>query len=354
MPRVDKFWDNKTQREQARYALKKEEGRCLSQLTREEKVALRERMRERESETVARHGNNTTPPVFFERDQVYLDEFLGDYAEQTRARVLRKLECFYKFISANSEYNSIMDIPARSFREFFRLVDSWDIRKTSKAKYRTALKRLVFHILYDWLGEGREIRRNYDIIFSTQNFKFKEGGTLLRGRPLSRDDVLECISYFRRTSFKYFVLISLLAYSGMRIGGLISLRVRDINLTDRSLSVREKRTTSSSGKNIYFFPRKFTITIRSYIAEKNLGRDDRICDVTDKTIRARMKRWRDDVHPHLFRDAINTRWEESGMPTPVREMLLNQRPTGTNARHYLKKYRDVGALREVYDRFFPY
>ena len=46
-----------------------------------------------------------------------------------------------------------------------------------------------------------------------------------------------------------------------------------------------------------------------------------------------------DVNPHLFRDAINTNWvENSLLDEGIRAILLNQKPSGINAGHFLKWY----------------
>ena len=45
------------------------------------------------------------------------------------------------------------------------------------------------------------------------------------------------------------------------------------------------------------------------------------------------------VNPHLFRDAINTHWVDRGLlDAGIRAILLNQKPSGINPSHYLKKY----------------
>ena len=60
------------------------------------------------------------------------------------------------------------------------------------------------------------------------------------------------------------------------------------------------------------------------------------------------------THPHAFRDAINTRWQEMGMEEALRAILLNQQPSGINCKHYLKKYRSWTERVALYDQYFPY
>ena len=45
------------------------------------------------------------------------------------------------------------------------------------------------------------------------------------------------------------------------------------------------------------------------------------------------------VNSHLFLDALNTHWVENGLlDAGIRAILLNQKPSGINAGHYIKAY----------------
>ena len=77
-------------------------------------------------------------------------------------------------------------------------------------------------------------------------------------------------------------------------------------------------------------------------------------------MRTQLRHWKiRHVNPHLFRDALNSRWVEKGLlDVGIRSILLNQTPSGINSAHYLKKYTQndkSGQKRlEPYDKYFPY
>lgn len=165
-----------------------------------------------------------------------------------------------------------------------------------------------------------------------------------------------------------YVLVSLLAYSGCRVGGLCTLKVEDIEFENCTFQTQEKAVGGSTGWNRYYFPQKFKLHLESYLLEYDLlkptGKEDikdnRLFPIETKSVRELLYKYpKRHVNPHLFRDAINTHWVEIGLlDAGIRAILLNQKPSGINAGHYLKTYTQndkSGKKRwEMYDRYFPY
>jgi integrase len=136
-----------------------------------------------------------------------------------------------------------------------------------------------------------------------------------------------------------YIMISLLAYSGCRVGGICALKIKDIDINNRIFQTQEKPTSGSTGWNMYFFPHKFKLHLESYLVQIEYENpdQDRLFPIQTKTVRKVLSGHQvRQINPHLFRDAINTHWVDRGLlDAGIRAILLNQKPSGINATPYL-------------------
>jgi integrase len=247
-------------------------------------------------------------------------------------------------------------VTAAQFREFFMVVDGWDIQRCVKEKYRTGIKRYLEWIIMPLMAEDKAPARNYDMIFKDRYYQFKEGGHPREEEPFTKQDVLDCLNFFRNRNERDYIMFTLDAYTGMRVGGLVSIRIQDIDFVERRIQTREKRTKATAGNNSYVIPLKFVNTLKAYVMQIRalFPQQELLFPIDVRTVNKQLKLWRASAHPHLFRDALNTRWQELNLDKDMREILLNQKPTSVNAKAYLKKYRSWPAHRLLYDNAFPY
>lgn len=302
--------------------------------------------------------NGMTPKVCLSKDQHYLDTYIASKrSNYTKLKVSQTLHYFYNFlIQTHPETNSILNVDAHQFREYFQSINEVPVRKASKDIYKQNLKAYIFWILMPLMSEGKLPKLNYEMIFSPRFFKFIESSLPKNESPFSREDVLDCLRFFYGRNYRDYTMFSLLAYSGMRVGGVTALKIEDIHLEDRYIITQEKPTGNSPGINTYFIPKKFQTDLKAYILEVTAKNptQERLFPIEPKSVRHQLKKWRPSAHPHLFRDAINTRWFELGLEESLRALLLSQTPHFVNSIHYLKKYQTLEAKREIYDRYFPY
>lgn len=295
--------------------------------------------------------------LFFKTDIKEARDYLAQFqAPSTERKERNKLTEFYVWCNERGyKYHTILDIEARIFKEYFRHIDTLDIQITAKARYIIPLKKFIDHLIIPQIiEEEAKITRNYNLIFSRRFHKFKMGGKTRNNPVLNKEDVLECIQFFRDRNFRDYILFSLIAYTGMRTIGVINLQVKNIDFGDRILKTQEKRTKVSKGDNAYIIPQKFVIPLKSFIIERDLQLEDHVFDISSKNIRKQLKKWRPQAHPHQFRDTLNTLWFEMKLEKDLRMILLNQNP-GMNVLHYVKKYqKDLHARRDLYDQYFPY
>jgi integrase len=161
------------------------------------------------------------------KDQAWLEGYVRTKrSKYTKIHVNADLQRFYDFIIENyPAVKSILEVNPLQFRAYFEHIDQRPVRKNVKNKWRTNLKAFIFWIISPELAQGNLPKINYEMIFSNKYYSFRESSGPREEDPLTREDVLECLHFYQGRNFRDFVLFSLLAYTGMRIGGLISLQI---------------------------------------------------------------------------------------------------------------------------------
>jgi integrase len=306
--------------------------------------------------------HSPTPRNCLELDQLYLDGYVqSKKSDSTQRKVRQNLYFFYNFIiDSYPSIKSILEVDPLMFRAFFTHLENQSLQKVGKNKYRQNLKAYIYWIISPDLALGIIPKINYELVFSQKFHKFTQTTPAKDDIVLSREDIFNCLKFFQGRNFRDYIMFSLLAFTGMRVGGLVSILIDDIDLHERRLKSQEKPTEDNLGLNEYFFPKSFIWDLEAYIMEikAKYPNQTQLFPITEKAVRIQLRNWNNLAHPHLFRDAINTRRFEMGlMDDALRGILLNQSPNGKsiNSRHYLKKYlKSWEARRELYDQYFPY
>lgn len=297
--------------------------------------------------------------AIFEKDRSEFQTFMeSQHNAATRRRKIQQIAYFYEWLKIkNHEIKSILDVDPLIFRDYFQYIEkSVDAQFSIKSKYRSVLKQFILWIMVPKLARGEKSRFDYSIVFAPNYVELTDSGFTRTVEPLSKNDILDCINFFRTRNERDYIVVCLLAYTGMRIGGLVNIEIKNIDFTTRCINTKEKRTKANTGDNRYAFPKFFAESLKAYVFQYQLMRPNEIYlfPVTTKNLRQQLKKWRKEIHPHLFRDALNSRWADLGMDEGLRSIILNQKPTGVNAQHYLKELKSWNKRLEYYDRFFPY
>lgn len=189
-------------------------------------------------------------------------------------------------------------------------------------------------------------------IFSDDFYKFKETGTKREILYLTPEDIKIFIQELKHKPEDY-IFFGTILFSGCRIGGLCALLIKNINWEKGTFQTQEKPTAASSGFNTYYLPKFFMDDLYHFIQSNNLSSNDYLVDVTDKAIRHRLKKYREDWWPHLLRHTLRTCWAQKGMKPIIAKYLLNHEPE-TVDETYQQSLNNPGELRKEYDRCFPY
>lgn len=178
--------------------------------------------------------------------------------------------------------------------------------------------------------------------------KQKKPRRLIRAYLLE-SEVKEIITYCRTPREK--AIIFTLAYSGIRLRELHSLRISDINSTERSILVRDGK---GSQDRIVYIPQICIDILQQFISNKLP--DDRIFRGQPSVLRRTVKRIarrtsiRKNVYPHLFRHSLAMNMLTHGCNLLSIQQQLGHRHIETTL-IYLHSTPEF--LRSSYDKYCP-
>lgn len=298
-------------------------------------------------------------------DEAFL-KTVGSESYQGTAKV--KIRFFFTWINKfHPEITDILAIPGNIFQEYFVFIDN----KKQQAQGKKRTRKILFKYI-NWYRRTINIPRSalkydYDDIFDEDAYTFKETGTHRDETPLTMEWVVDCLRYWRTRSYEDYIFFSLLAYSAMRIQAATKIELAKIDLVERKIVTNDKITKWFGKENAYIIPKSFVVKLESFIEEIRLTRPNQktLFRYIPAIYRRHIKEWADnvkqrkgwniDMHPHLFRDAINTFFKENGLVLEEdRCLILIQMPKGVNPQVYLKRMKDFEFRRNLYDRYFPF
>jgi len=157
-----------------------------------------------------------------------------------------------------------------------------------------------------------------------------------------------------RHAERNYLIVLMLACTGMRTTGITSIRLCDIDSAHCLVHNQEKETLYH-GKNTYFFPEPVLPLLRYFLTLYDIrDPDERVFATTEKSIRLIAKTFDAAWKPRFFRKNINDLWALTGVPEILRCRFLNQVPRSVNEKHYLPLYTDPRFLMVHYHHYFPY
>lgn len=243
--------------------------------------------------------------------------------------------------------------------EIAKYIDSKEVAVLTKRFYLLALEKVL-----DKSIKSKDEKKN--LLEYIQSYRTKMHNTSIESKDeefATINQIENILTLLKPNQWKeindshvFYIEFALLALSGMRIGGLCVLKKDDIQITGRTLEVQEK-ATKYNRINRYFFPIGFTTELNSYMEEIDSDYIIPRLDARNEiSIRTRIYGHYTNIglNPHKLRDAINSSWASLGMDESACALMLNQNPTGVNAKHYKRKFKSAPVKRFFYDKFFPY
>ena len=224
-----------------------------------------------------------------------------------------------------------------------------------KTTHRYCLQQLLRQALI--MSEREREFARYEILFSDEFYSFQDNSESKTRVFLKKDDIFNIIDFFKQRHSKHrlrdYLIFSTLAFSGCRLKPMRLLKVKNIDIKSGSFRSLDK-SRGGHQFSTYFLPVPFLKEINEYIRLKHLNSDDLLFSVKNRQVLRLIKLVNCEYHPHLLRDAFNSRLALAGCPEFIRTRLLNQKSKSTNIASYTRVLDDPKNLYVAYMRFFPY
>jgi len=302
----------------------------------------------------------------------YCAEFLNEYADSTKSRVFHRIVEF-ALCCRNNLKKEILNVNSKESLIYFTQINEKPIKKNTKQRYYYFIDH-YFNFVEDWKKgiEGDDTFKNP--LPSMKLCQFK--GTNLtnydlemnyRGPDLKSIERILTHIYYVVEDYRIFLAISLIIYSGARIGEVCKIDIRLFNLKERWFKTKVKSRLAERW-GWYFFPKFFIPVIEDYIEKRNndfpdstyLFQGKRSDHLSPRTIQYHLQNAKESlglniyINSHAFRDFLNTKRADMGLDRDKRKFLLNQKVGDVNPESYMKKYKNLINLRNIYDNFNPY
>ena len=180
---------------------------------------------------------------------------------------------------------------------------------------------------------------------------------------LTLNEVKQILRYLKKTHFKYYLMIRILAESGTRKGGLRNLDHDKVNLEMRYIDTIEK-----TGRVIYYISPQLRDYLKFYLEErkkidtkeKALFLSTQLKRYSDRPINVYLKKVvqklgiKKAITCQVFRRSLNYFRFEMGCSDTILRILLCQHVDSVNFNNYISKNLDYNKFLEYYDEWNPY
>ena len=178
---------------------------------------------------------------------------------------------------------------------------------------------------------------------------------------MTKEEVKRILNHNYRYNYQYYIILRILAETGMRIGEFLSINVEDVNVEKRLV-----KTKGKTGRKVYYYSRGLAKHLGIYLKERELKN----CECKALFLSTLRHRYQDTtitryihkcverlgiekrISAHTFRRTLNTLRKKMGCPNEDRRILLCHKVTDVNFQCYVKlNYEDYINL---YDKWNPY
>lgn len=280
----------------------------------------------------------------------------------------------------NTINKKISKITVFDIMEYFETsLDKKNIKKSTKNTIRYTLKSFFNYVKKQYLKEGKEYTNpvpERDLFEFSQKAEDIKRQSTYKLPILSMDELEQIKEYFEKNEklFKKkkitrnYLLFLIAIFTGARISEVRTLRVNDINITERYLEsgfIKDARKTTlrSEESLLFFFPEYLIEPLKEYLKIRKFNSEflfyspmnptkplsHELCQVICKKISKKLGfkfTW------HYFRKTMITERIKMGCPEGLSEVLSNHVGTSVEWESYIKL--SIEKRREKYDEFFPY
>lgn len=299
----------------------------------------------------------------------YLEFFLDNYSKSSVRRVYLQLVPLALYCQQFNK--NILEAKGPDILRYFKnIIDKKPISKQSKRTIRYFISA-YYNYVKNYKEQMEEERFHYPVP-SVKIWDFSLGKKISlverdMGQTLPTMEIVEKMLYhiyFTKPKW-LFIVTSMIVYGAPRVSEIAHLELKNLDLKNRWFITEVKSSKKAKRDGIYFFPAFFQPELKKHVSllkegEKWLFPCNKNNHVSSRTIQNNLQDVKQaldikaSINPHIFRDFLNTKRFERGCNEKFLYFLLNQTYKGVNSASYLKKYKDLVVLRDIYDKYNPF
>jgi len=287
-----------------------------------------------------------------------ISRYLQRFSHSKAARTTRKYGLAYFFDQRYFGYQGhIFDIKKRDLIDYFDYLNHLESICLQTKVNKWSLLRSFLKFIMEYYYGFLVVIPKHCISWKPIHKKANSNKNVV----MTKDEVKKILDFNFRYNYKYYVLLRLLAETGMRIGELLKIDMDDVNIEKRYVE-----TVGKTGRKIYYFTKGLAKHLDLYLRERQLKNAD--CRAlfiaiqkrryARRSINGHIKRCLKEldlkkrISSHTFRRTLNTLRKRMGCPKEDRKILLCHKVGDVNYQCYVRlNYNDYIAL---YDKWNPY
>ena len=317
-----------------------------------------------------KYGDHNDPKNPFVKLIPYLDPFLDNYSKSSVRRVYVQLVDLALYCR-EERGKTILEAKGPDILGYFKnIIDKKPILKQTKRTIRYFISA-YYNYVKNYKEQMEEERFHYPVP-STKIWDFSQGRKISlverdMGQKLPTMEIIKKMLhhiYFTKPKW-LFLVVSLIVYGAPRVSEVARVELKNLDLKNRWFITEVKSSKKAKRDGIYFFPAFFKPELEYHVSqlkegEKWLFPGNKNNHISPRAIENNLQdvkkalNIKASINPHIFRDFLNTKRFERGCNEKFLYFLLNQTYKGVNSASYLKKYKDLVVLRDIYDKYNPF
>jgi len=291
-------------------------------------------------------------------NQEIIDRYLKRFSHSKQSQSMRKYCLQYFFSSKFFGYTGeVFNITKRDVLDYFDYLNHLNTICLQTKHNKWMIFRSFLQFIMEYYDGFVIIIPRYSIQWKPIHKKPKSNKDVV----MTKEEVKKVLNYMYNNNYNYFLLFRLLAETGMRIGELLYLDCKNLNIKKRYVE-----TEGKTGRKIYYFSEGLVRYLTIYMKERMIIETDSnalFLSIQKKryslrtinhyirncVIRLNIEKW---ISCHTFRRTLNTLRKRMGCPKEDRKILLCHKLSDVNFNCYVKlNYNDYIQL---YDMWNPY
>jgi integrase len=213
-----------------------------------------------------------------------------------------------------------------------------------------------------------EVWEKFIVIIPSRTIDWK--GAIPKKKPIdsnadvyaNKEEVEEILQYFKRNSFKLYLIFRTIADTGMRKGEIINAKISELNIEERHFYTKEGKT----GEKIYPIQKDLAKKLEIYLngrKKENVKTDilflnKHLRQYNNKDFNTFLREARNAlkinkrITTKTFRKTLNDYRKEMGCNLEDREMLIGHKNDSVNVQNYTRS--DIKRHIKTYDNWYPY